>query len=157
MQCYLFYNPADARVLDKDNVLQPLRPVDSATDYFNIEITSDSSVINPTFILSSPTRVMEANYIYVPDLTRFYFITDKTMSQGKMIITAHVDVLNSFKAAIGELYVMLERQERPENFNMYLPDEMPMIDNPNNVRTINFPGTFNETSTYVLIIAGSDS
>lgn len=157
MQCYLFYNPADAIVMDKDAVLQPLRPVDSATDYFNVEITSDSNVIDPTFILSAPTRVMEANYMYVPDLTRFYFLGERTMSQGKIIVQAHVDVLNSYKAYIGELYCMLNRQEQPENFNLYLQDDMPFIDNPNNVRTIPFDNSFNETSSYVLIIAGSDS
>ena len=157
MQCTLFYNPADAIVMDKDDVLQPIRPIDSETDSFNIEITSDSSVENPTFVLSAPTRVMEANYMYVPDLGRFYYLGEKTMSQGKIIVQAHVDVLNSYKAYISELYVMLNRQERDENFNLYLQDDMPFIDNPNNVRTIPFDGSFNEASSFLLIIAGSDS
>ena len=157
MQCTLFYNPADAIVMDKDDVLQPIRPIDSETDSFNIEITSDSSVENPTFILSAPTRVMEANYMYVPDLSRFYYLGEKTMSQGKIIVQAHVDVLNSYKAYIAELYVMLNRQEQDENFNLYLQDDMPFIDNPNNVRTIPFGGSFNESSSFLLIIAGSDS
>lgn len=154
MNCTLYYNKSDAICLTKD--LVAIRPQDAQQDTFNIEITSDSSVIDPVFILSAPTNVLEANYMYVPTLGRYYFINDTVMSHGKLIISAHVDVLMSYAESIKKLYCMLDRQTNEDMYNLYLTDNMPPLNNPDNIRTIYFDDKLSQTNNYLLIVAGSN-
>lgn len=153
MICKLYLNDSDARVLEKH--LVEIIPQDTDNPEIPINFISDSSIINPTFILSSATGIMEANYIFVPDLGRYYYITDKVLSKNQIQVSCHVDVLMSFKTAIKESWAILERQEK--EFDLYLNDSLVPLENPNDVRTINFPSGFNESSGYVLIVAGDNT
>ena len=152
MRCELFYNKSDQRYIRKE--LEAIYPVGSQNPYFDIEIIEDSSVENPTLILSHETNVMQANYMFIPDLGRFYYIEEKTMSNGRLFIKAKVDVLMSFAEEILNTMVVLERSE--DKFNLYLPDNLLPLETPSNVRTIDFPSGFQENSEFILILAGSE-
>ena len=91
---------------------------------------------------------------YVPDLGRFYYIEEKTMSNGRLFIKAKVDVLMSFAEEILNTWVVLERSEKL--FNLYLPDNLLPLETPSNVRTIDFPSGFQNDSEFILILAGSE-
>lgn len=153
MRCELYYNKSDQRYIRKE--LEQIYPVGSQNPYFDIEIIEDSSVENPTLILSHETNVMQANYIFIPDLGRFYYIEEKTMSNGRLFIKAKVDVLMSFAEEILATWVVLERSE--DKYNLYLPDNLLPLETPSNVRTIEFPSGFQEDSEFILILAGSNN
>lgn len=152
MRCELYYNKSDERYLRKE--IEPIYPVGSQSSYFNIDIIEDSSIENPTFILSTETNIIQANYMFVPDLGRFYYIEEKTMSNGRIYIRARVDVLMSFSSEILDTQVVLERSE--DKYNLYLPDNLLPLETPSNVRTIGFDGGFSKNSEFVLILAGSE-
>ena len=153
MYCTLYYNHSDNTELFKE--IDAIFPQDADHPEIPIHILQESNVVDPTFQMSAATNIMNANYMYVPNLARFYFINEYKMKNGYLEITAHVDVLMSYNQQISNMYVMLDRQEQQSNFNLYLPDSMPLIDNPDNIRTIPFGGIFNETSDFLLILAGS--
>ena len=152
MRCELYYNKSDERYLRKE--LENIYPVGSQSSYFNIDIIEDSSIENPTFILSTETNIIQANYMFVPDLGRFYYIEEKTMSNGRLYIRAKVDVLMSFANEILSTWVVLERTEH--DYNLYLPDNLLPLETSSNVRTIGFDNGFQEASEFVLILAGSE-
>ena len=149
----LYLNDSDARVLDKH--LVDVIPQDAETNEVPINFLEDSSVINPTFIFTSATNILNANYIFVPDFGRYYYITNQIVSKNRIHINCHVDVLMSFSKSIKESWAILERQEK--EFDLYLNDSLIPLENPNDIRTINFPSGFNEGSEFILIIAGDNS
>lgn len=153
LTCELFYNASDNKVLHK--TLTPILPVESEVSEFPVDITSDSSVVNPTFILSKYTNVMDANYMRVKELGRCYYINDIVMSQGVLIISAHVDVLMSFSKEIEATKIIVDRAEY--NYNMYLNDDRCPVEQMTNVRTIKFPKGFNEDTEFILIMAGGEA
>lgn len=154
MDCLLFNNLSDKKFLYKR--IQPIIPEGAEGPEIPIHVLEDSSDVGLRFILSSPTKVMEANYMFLPSIGRYYYINDWTMSQGKIIITAHVDVLMSYKNFITKTSVLLDRQEQQENFNLYLPDDHLPLEEKSNVRTIEFKKSFEENTNFILILAGSN-
>lgn len=153
MRCELYYNKSDRRYIKK--VLEPVIPAGASSPEFNIEILEDSSIENPRLVLSTPTNSIQANYMFIPDLARYYYIDEVTLSNGRLIVTASVDVLMSFQQEILATWVVLDRQEA--KFNLYLPDNMLPVEVPTNVRTIKFPGSFQAASEFILVLAGSNS
>ena len=154
MNCTLFYNKSDGRYLYKN--ISPITPKDAQSEKIPIQLLEDTSLVDPTFIFSAPTNVMDANYLFVEDLGRFYYITDKVFSKNKIYVKCHVDVLMSFAKEIDNTKVILERQEMEDKYNLYLNDTQMQIENPNDIRTIDFPVSFNEESEFLLILAGDN-
>ena len=153
MECILYINNSDSRVFNKK--LTPVIPQDAESPEIPINIIEDSSIIDPTFIFGTATNVMQANYMFVPELGRYYYITDKILGKNRITVKAHVDVLMSFNMPLKEAWVILDRQEH--QYNLYMNDVEISVENPNNVRTINFTGGgFQDDSEFVLIIAGDN-
>ena len=72
MNVTLFYNKSDGRVLNKD--ITPITPRDAQTEQIPVQVLEDTSLIDPTFIFSAPTNVMDANYLFADDFGRYYYI-----------------------------------------------------------------------------------
>lgn len=79
---------------------------------FNGQIKSDCSIHNPviTFDLFAiaDNDIAKFNYAYIPEFHRYYWITDISWSRGYWDISMSIDVLASYRAAIGNatLYVL---------------------------------------------------
>lgn len=87
----------------------------------NAQPKSPCSITKPTLMLQYNNNYISANYLYVDEWKRYYFIDDITLhSGGTCEISAHVDVLMSFQAEIDSLAVHVQRQERKRN--PMLPD-----------------------------------
>lgn len=112
MLARLYYNKSDKRNLHKNIEL---------INEINIELKQDTSIVHPTLILSNSSGVMGANYIYIPNLNRYYYIDNITASQQRLIVECSVDVLMSFKSEILNCEVVIDRAEH--NYNLYLPDD----------------------------------
>lgn len=100
----------------------------TVSDYTGAVARVNVSVENPVLILEeSVANIMSANYCYISDFGRYYFITDKQCdSNGLWTISLKVDVLESFKNDIYNLKGIVQRQKN--NYNMYLVDPKIPVD-----------------------------
>ena len=94
MDAYLYFNKSDKRYVDKK--LESIT-YDGGSDHVDVEFKEDTSIEDPTFILRTQSKVLTANYIYVPNMNRYYYINSYTVSHQRIYIDCHVDVLMSFK------------------------------------------------------------
>jgi hypothetical protein len=78
-------------------------------------------VLNPSIsLLGNPPK---SNYLYIPSVKRYYFITDWNAARNGMTeISAHVDVLQTYAAQIRDCNAIAARTGR-EMQNAYIPDE----------------------------------
>lgn len=74
------------------------QPTGTGTD-LSCLVKSDSSIVNPVIELSTdPTGY---NYCYIASFSRYYYIDDIVFVKGIWNVYCHVDVLASYKTAIG--------------------------------------------------------
>lgn len=87
-----------------------------------VSLIEPTSVTDPDIILTPGTQIMKANYIFLEDFGRYYYINNYTFEYERIIAHCHVDVLQSFAPEIIKENVVLERS----NTNIaskYLNDE----------------------------------
>lgn len=84
--------------------------------YNGIRITWDTFINN---------YVLSANYVYIPDFNRYYFINDITsVRQNLWRLSLHVDVLMSYKKEISNTNAFVSRNEfdyDPDIYDRELP------------------------------------
>ena len=112
-----------------------------------------TNIINPV-ILIELNEIGNYNYCYIPNFNRYYFITDITVIRtGLFAISLMVDVLESFKKEIKNIYVYIFETQNVGT-NNYLPSQVFR----NNVKAktdiINFPNGLNDSGEFILITAG---
>lgn len=112
----------------------------------NCELKESSSIIEPVLFVHS--NIVKANYMYIPSLDRYYFITDiELQPDGDYIVKTHVDVLMSNSNAILKLNALILRNEFL--YNDYIPDDklLPRCERTHYVRNV---GNFGEDYRYYL-------
>lgn len=115
----------------------------------------DCDVKAPVVEVAYDVRLMAANYMYISDFGRYYFISPPVLSAQRMIITGEVDVLKSFATDIKKLSCVIARQQDPEyHSNRYLPDPMFRALQPKDILTFNFPQSFDSNGSFVLAVGG---
>ena len=119
-------------------------------------LRNETSIINPVILLAvNLYDVAGANYLTIPDFGRKYFIQDiRSIRTGLVEITAHVDVLESFKDEIKACRGIMHRQENL--WNLYLNDGTFRVNQNPDVVTQPFPSGFTGWS-FVLAVAGTPS
>lgn len=121
----------DSRKVDKN--------ITAVKSYSNAEIVGDMSIHTPTISLQldSFTDVINFNYIYIPELCRYYYVTDSTISEdGFVQLQCKVDVLKSFKTDILASTQYVERQQNKCTYQ--LPDNEYNIKSNRNLTIKNF-------------------
>jgi hypothetical protein len=118
-------------------------------------LKNETSIIDPviTNIEDDGTNVLQCNYMTIPDFNRSYFITNiRSIRKDLWEITAHVDVLSSFKEEILNNNAIVSKQEN--NWNLYIDDgTFKVYQNPI-VYTKEFPAGFTDWS-FIMTVAGS--
>lgn len=150
MDATLYFNKSDKRYVDKQ--LEAITY--EGSDHIDIEFKEDTSLEDPTFILRTQSKVLTANYIYVPDMNRYYYINDYTVSHQRIYINCHVDVLMSFKKEFKKENVIVARNEKL--FDLYLDDNKYKVQDRTCVRTVRFPSGFT-TRNLILGVVGKNS
>lgn len=122
----------------------------------------DQSFLSPKFLISGD--VSAYNYCYIPDLHRFYYITEQIIKTGTLVeVHMQVDALQSWKSQILSNKAVIERQSKDTNVNAYFSDSMYWTQANKEVKTVPFldedenPLVFNiPENNFILTIAGSD-
>lgn len=113
-----------------------------------------SSIIDPVVTVQGDVSgAVKCNYLSIPKFGRFYFITNiRSLAENLFEISAHVDVLYSFKDDILKNSAIVRRQEH--KWNLYLNDgAFRTYQNPE-IATQVFPNSFVGES-FVLAVAGN--
>ena len=143
MEIILYYNNSEKIKLDKE-----------LTQIGNIEgrLFQNTSITKPSIMFDLDTAVFSANYLYISQFNRYYFITDVVnVSANKWQIQARVDVLTSFKSAIRENTAIIERQEN--EYNLYLDDKYYRAYQNEDVQYKKFSGSL-PSDKYILVVNG---
>ena len=110
IQC--FWNKSDNNVVNKQ-----------LTSVINLTGTlrNESEVVNPTILMEidDPNKF---NYLYIAAFKRYYYITDRnSVRNGLVEVSAHCDVLMTYKAQFLTLPAVISRNTH--DYNVYLPDD----------------------------------
>lgn len=122
---------------------------------YSVTLKDTTSVLNPVLILKTSDPVYNYNYLYIQEFGRYYFINDiRSVNNNVWEISAHVDVLETYKTAILANSAVIKRQEG--QFNLYLDDPDFHAYNYERIQTIKFPdNVFDKTLNYILVVNGS--
>lgn len=112
------------------------------------------TLTDPSFVMDYDASLVNANYVYVAEWGRYYYVNNRTMLNGNQIeLTCHVDVLMSFKDAILSSDCIAERSA--SKVNPYIIDNM--VGDEGTFQTVYRRSSvtpFNSTGSYLLTVAG---
>ena len=101
---------------------------------------TDCDILSPTLIMTYSSTISTANYVYIPEFGRYYFITGMTVMSGKRVaVSCSVDVLYTYKSSIVSCRGTVLRAENPTNAMMH-DNKYPLIAD-TNVYSWLFPQT----------------
>ncbi len=120
MQGTLYVNISDERYVNKT--------INNIGEY-TIVFKSDEDSIRPTLKISDSNIPETANYVYLSELNRYYYIRKKRYSKQCIYLECELDPLMSFRSQLGSMEAIISRNERL--YNLYLNDEkMEMLNYP---------------------------
>ena len=127
----------------------------SVTDVLSVTGTlrEDTSIIDPVIMIEcNLADVKNVNYCTIGTFGRKYFVNNiRSIRNGLVEFTCHVDVLDSFKSDILSNTGVIRRQEK--KWNLYLQDAAFKIQQNPMVLAKNFPTGF-PSPEFVLAVAG---
>lgn len=161
MRIYLYQLIGDKRYLNKNPFIKSLGvegdPTDSATGeyYINAQIMDDTSIVNPTFCFSyhstwlNWTTLNSCNYLWCQDTLRWYYVNDVILSQNKIYMKCHVDVLMTYREYIIKKNAVIKRTNAETDvgksrYNKYLVDDKYKSYAPEVIWAKNFHKTTNQ-------------
>lgn len=141
---YLYQNSAEPIRVVKEAFLTPTiaDPNGEAISVpFNVK--GECDLLNPVIDLAfdgSTTPIVTANYSYIPEWKRYYYITNVTsVRTGMWRLSLHVDVLYSHATNIAKIPCVCVRNRNV--YNSYLIDDRVPLQNNYNVQYIASTGS----------------
>lgn len=139
------------------NTSEPKKVQKELTDLLEVsgDLKQGTSIIDPVFLIQANLGdVLTGNYLTVEAFGRSYFIRDVRVGvSGLVELTAHVDVLTSFKDGLLLQSAIINRQAYKPNWNLYLNDgSLQTYQNPK-IITQPFPVGFS-TINLIFAVAG---
>lgn len=116
-------------------------------------LKNESSVLRPTILIeASAGSFANVNYMYIPDFSRYYYITDiRSVRNNITEVSGRVDVLKTYDSQIRGCTGIIRRQEK--QFNLLVNDSIFATYADDKIITKNFPSGFTGQS-YVLLVSG---
>lgn len=134
---------------EKNRIGKKLKKITTITGTMRQEL----NLLEPVFVITLKENFEGYNYLYVKELKKFFFITNKELLNSNLIkLYCHVDVLETYKTEILKHNCIVGRNEK--SYNLYIPDSEFVLRSDVMVFTKQFPSGFNGNS-YVLAVAGS--
>lgn len=120
----------------------------------DVLLKDDVSILKPVFKVKDVRSIITYNYLYCPELQRYYFIDDiVSINNNIWEISAHVDVLETYKNKILANKAIVKRQSN--KFNTYLNDSEWDVFSYDDVITLQFSNSgFAKSLEYLLVVAG---
>ena len=146
----------DVKLINTPDEQNVIGKVKTLIDTAQCTIKGNISYENPVLLLAYDGNVSDTiNYMEIPELNRFYFITDIiNLTGGRYEVHGKVDVLESFKDTILGLSAIIDKQQGASLINKYIDDGSYVAENKEFNSVINFPSGFNASGEYILITAG---
>lgn len=145
MNAILYSNKSDKNVLNKD--LFKLEDGEIPCTF-----KDDTEMVNPTLIFTPMPSVNKCDYIWLGEpYNRYYYVTNRFVSQGRIYIDCHVDVLMSFKNDINRVQAIAERAS--SNFDIYQIDTKMPVENFHDITTKYFPSGFGDDE-WIIAVTG---
>lgn len=144
------------RTNNEKNVLNKTY-VGELTTQVDVTLKNETSITDPVFLISGDlNNITQFNYITCDFFKRNYFIIDiKQVRHNLYEITAHVDVLMSFKNEILNNTAILDRAHSV--YDDYLQDTNIQMESYKMVQTKKFNYTFvPETSLLLTVLGGGN-
>lgn len=123
---------------------------------FSCALKDTTSILKPSLIIRSSADIFSYNYMYISDFGRYYFIDDIiSLHNDLWEVKGHVDVLETYKAAILQNSAVIRRQQN--KFNLYLDDPEFKTYNTETIQTVKFKNGegLSKTLKYILTVNGS--
>lgn len=122
---------------------------------YSCVLKQDTSILKPVIRIQTTDNIVTCNYMYISDLSRYYFIDDIVSEKNNIWnISAHVDVLETYKDDILSNQAVIKRQQN--RYNLYLNDPDFRAYNYDKIQTKYFSGSdFSKTLNYILVVNGS--
>ena len=141
----LYTNSGDTRQLSKN--------LATVATISNCQINDTCTILRPVLRFELVSTYLAANYVYIPNFNRYYYIEDMTILNGSQIeLSCRVDVLMSHRTAILNSYVIAARSaSSPEPF---MPDNLVADKGTVSYYTRRSSTTPFNGSSYVLTVAG---
>lgn len=117
-------------------------------------IKSDCSVMEPRLEMEYDVALITANYMYIPDFGRYYFIDRIDTGAQRLFIQGHIDVLQTYSTQIRNLYCIVARQENENKSNLYLNDEIWRNLQIKQAVPLAFPKSFDKDGSFVFVTGG---
>lgn len=119
-------------------------------------------ILTPRIRLAWNTNYLAANYMYISDLGRYYFISDMLLNTGHNIdIIGNVDVLMTYDAEIRTLQATIIRSESIGAPTMYPDEKLPIVPGRKVITSSLLPNTLHNAGVakdqYVLVIKGGST
>lgn len=141
-----FNNTAATNVLDKTSYLNELQTVNGL-------MYNNFNLINTTLLVRYFNN--NSNYCYIRELNKYFFIENvEIIDNTKVKLTLKLDVLQTFKEEIKELYVTISERE---NANSYINNRSIFYDLRPNFDKIDFPNQiFDENGQIIMLTIKGD-
>lgn len=119
-----------------------------------LEFIENSDVVNPVLKMTPESNVLQANYAYIPEWGRYYFIENHTVSKGYIYVNMKSDVLQSFASQIRECKAVVTRNQK--RYNLYQVDDQFKIENRRALQRVEFDKGFDSSSQeFLLCVIGN--
>ena len=150
MNISVYRNQSDPKVIRK-NIGNPLHT------YTGVKLKENTSILQPVLNLTGFSDYEKANYVYIEDFGRYYFIDDIVALNYDMVeLHCSVDVLYTYQA--GLCSTRFEWVRTATLNSGFFPDpEWPLQGNKANINTIigMFPNDIGDNkNNYYLTVAG---
>lgn len=124
----------------------------SAGNSYSCLLKDKTSILKPVITLRTTDSITGFNYMYIEELGRYYFIDDIiSLHDCEWQISGHVDVLETYAAAIKANSAVIRRQAHL--YNLYLDDPEFHVLNYERIQCYKFPAnSFSKTLKYVLVV-----
>lgn len=123
-------------------------------DIEDVVLKRDTSILKPVLLIASTQNILQFNYLYISEFGRYYFIDDiRSVHDNLWEISAHVDVLETYKDQILNNSAVINRQQ--VRFNTYLNDPEWKVFAYEAVVAYKFTSPFSKNLKFVLTTAGA--
>ena len=137
-----YINTSDDRRVDKSL---------STVSVASVSYKDDTSVVTPVLKVLPFSNLFKANYVYLSDFDRYYFIREITTSAQYVYITLECDVLYTYRTQIRKCNAVVRRQQNL--FDLYLDDEKFNAEAYGRTQAKRFSGGFTKNA-FILSVAG---